>query len=74
MRDVTHFLTPQCPKLNQKSYLPTDTLENIIFISVFVLCLVIQLHLTLCDPMVCEAHQDLLSTGFSRQEYWSGLP
>ena len=33
MRDATHFLTPQCPKLNQKSHLPTDTLENIIFIS-----------------------------------------
>ena len=26
---------------------------------------------TLCDPMVCQA---LLSMGFSRQEYWSGLP
>ena len=27
---------------------------------------------TLCDPMV--AHQALLSMGFSRQEYWRGLP
>ena len=26
---------------------------------------------TLCDPM---AHQATLSMGFSRQEYWSGLP
>ena len=29
---------------------------------------------TLCDPMDCVAHQDLLSMEFSRQEYWSGLP
>ena len=28
---------------------------------------------TLCNPMDC-AHQALLSMGFSRQEYWSGLP
>ena len=28
---------------------------------------------TLCDPMAA-AHQAPLSTGFSRQEYWRGLP
>ena len=28
---------------------------------------------TLCDPMTA-AHQAPLSTGFSRQEYWNGLP
>ena len=28
---------------------------------------------TLCDPWTV-AHQALLSMGFSRQEYWSGLP
>ena len=28
----------------------------------------------LCDPMGCVAHQAPLSTGFSKQEYWSGLP
>ena len=27
----------------------------------------------LCDPMDCS-HQAPLSMGFSRQEYWSGLP
>ena len=32
-----------------------------------------QLCLTLCDPWTV-AHQALLSMGFSRQEYWSGLP
>ena len=29
---------------------------------------------TLCNPMDCVAHQSPLSMGFSRQEYWSGLP
>ena len=27
-----------------------------------------------CDSMDCVAHQAPLSMGFSRQEYWSGLP
>ena len=35
------------------------------------LCLVTQLCLTVCSPMDCKAP---LSMGFSRQEYWSGLP
>ena len=34
---------------------------------------VAQLYPTLCDPMDCS-HQAPLSMGFSRQEYWSGLP
>ena len=29
---------------------------------------------TLCDPMVSSLHQAPPSIGFSRQEYWSGLP
>ena len=33
-----------------------------------------QLCSTLCNPMDCVAHQASLSMGFSRQEYWSGLP
>ena len=32
---------------------------------------VAQLHLTLCDP---KDLSPTLSMGFSRQEYWSGLP
>ena len=32
-----------------------------------------QLCLTFCDPMDCSLPGPL-STGFSRQEYWSGLP
>ena len=35
----------------------------------------LQLCLTLCDPTGgSPAHQAPLSLGFSRQEYWSGLP
>ena len=34
---------------------------------------VAQSCLTLCDPWTA-AHQAPLSIGFSRQEYWSGLP
>ena len=33
-----------------------------------------QSYLTLYDPMNCIAHQAPLSMGFSRPEYWSGLP
>ena len=33
-----------------------------------------QLCLTLCGPKDCIAHRAPLSAGFSRQEYWSGLP
>ena len=29
---------------------------------------------TICDPMACNLHQAPPSRGFSRQEYWSGLP
>ena len=29
---------------------------------------------TLCNSMDCIVHQAPPSTGFSRQEYWSGLP
>ena len=35
-------------------------------------CLVVKLYPILCDPM--DGSQALLSMGFPRQEYWSGLP
>ena len=38
-----------------------------------VLCLVAQSCLTLCDPMDCSPPGSC-PWGFSRQEYWSGLP
>ena len=31
-------------------------------------------HVQLCATLWTEAHQAPLSTGFSRREYWSGLP
>ena len=34
----------------------------------------LQFCLTLCDPMNCSPPGSSLSMGFSRQEYWSGLP
>ena len=37
-------------------------------------CLVTKSCQTLCDPMDCVALQVPLSKGFSKQEYWSGLP
>ena len=33
----------------------------------------LQLYLTLCNPMDYIAHQAPLCMGFYRQEYWSGL-
>ena len=37
-------------------------------------CLVPKWCPTLCDPVDYVAHQAPLSMGFSRQEYWGGLP
>jgi len=41
---------------------------------VYVLCLVTQLCPTLCNPMDCSPPGSSVHGGFSRQEYWSGLP
>ena len=38
------------------------------------MCLIAQLCPTLCDPMDGRPTGSSLSMGFSRQEYWSGLP
>ena len=37
-------------------------------------CACIQSCLTLCHPKDCSPPGSSLSKGFSRQEYWSGLP
>ena len=42
-----------------------------IYIYICCVCSVAQSCPTLCDPMDCSPPG---STGFSRQEYWSGLP
>ena len=39
-----------------------------------VLCLVPQSCPTLCDPVDCGPPGSSVPRGFSRQEYWSGLP
>ena len=31
-------------------------------------------HVRFCDPMDCRPPGSSLSMGFSRQEYWNGLP
>ena len=49
------------------------TVKNFFVSSEKVKMLVIQSRQTLCNPMDV-AHQAPLSIGFSRQEYWSGLP
>ena len=41
---------------------------------VYMLCLVTQLCPTLCNPMDCSPPGSSVHGGFSRQEYWSGLP
>ena len=38
------------------------------------MCLVAQSCLTLCNPMDCSPPRLLCPWGFSRQEYWRGLP
>ena len=48
-------------------------LLEVIYIFRQVKMLVAQSCLTLCDPTDCS-HPSPLSTGFPRQEYWSGLP
>ena len=55
--------------------LQAKTLEwvAISFSNAFMHAKSLQSHPTLCAPMD-RAHQAPLSSGFSRQEYWSGLP
>ena len=52
----------------------TEVLLSILWVFTvwFVCCSVAKPYLTLCDPMTV-ACQTLLSMGFPRQEYWSGL-
>ena len=56
--------------LNQKI---GHTVEKSQIILVHMRAKSLQLYPTLCDLWTI-AHQALLSIGFSRQEYWSGLP
>ena len=54
-----------------------DINNNFINLLINLLCVhakLLQLGLTLCDPLDCVARQAPLSVGFSRQEYWNVLP
>ena len=49
--------------------------QDLLFLA-YILCVrarLLQSCLTLCNPIDCSC-QAPLSMGFSRQEYWSGLP
>ena len=66
---VRTWKLPRCPS-------PDESIKKLWYINTMEYCMCaksLQLCLTLCDPMDV-AWQAPLSTGFSRQEYWSGLP
>ena len=78
---VDHWTTREVPRL-YFSYMVTVQVSicgNIcVFCTYFILYLLLLLshfnHVQLCATLWTAAHQAPLSTGFSRQEYWSGLP
>ena len=61
--------------LNIKKYIYTIDIESGLF-KTYMHAKSLQSCLTLCDPMDCIQlqRQAPVSMGFSRQEYWSGLP
>ena len=50
------------------------TLTEVIFSFHKFMILIVLIHVQLFVTLWTVAHQAPLSTGFSRQEYWSGLP
>ena len=68
LRKCCHVEMNLCRILCLNNYLYILTNQYLLLIG---LCVCSQLCLTLCDLM---DHQVPLSMGFSRQEYWSGLP
>ena len=58
-----------------KSLQISEALANFLNLRMLLLLLVSHLHrVRLCETPWTAAHQTPLSLGFSRQEYWSGLP
>ena len=55
-------------------FIPSSADGHLGCFCVLVVVLASQSCPTLCNPMDCVACQAPLSLGFSRQEYWSGLP
>ena len=59
----------QCQQSEILGKVPSDRAQRLpLFLCCAVLCLVSQMGLALCDSMDCSP------PGFSRQEYWSGMP
>ena len=59
-------------KISQVSQKETMFISRqVAVVMIIILCFVTQQCLPLCDLLACQA---LLSMGFFRQEYWSGLP
>ena len=70
------YCLPLCLTKGEPSgMIRSNTSFNLLCFRLFVsvLCLVVQSRPTLSTPWTV-AHQAPLSMGFSRQEYWSGLP
>ena len=67
---TAHLLTPSI--ISTKLYVSGVILRGNDDIPALVLCLVAQLCPTLCNPI--EPARLLCPWGFSRHEYWSGLP
>ena len=61
-------------KLYQYYYYDINNFIKLLINSLCMHVKLLQLCLTLCDPLDCVARQAPLSMGFSRQEYWSVLP
>ena len=69
------MLKSQFPHFKIKILIKCLAIVQIMLKAVKVLkVLVTQSCLMFCDPMDWAAHKAPLSMGFSRQEYWSGLP
>ena len=64
------------PFIGSRIFSPTETKKSISMRSVVCVCVCVCVfhRVRLCGPMDYIAHQAPWSMGFSRQEYWSGLP
>ena len=67
-----HYL--ECTLIHLRGYFQT-TFSKVDFVIYIYACMLSRFSLVqLCATLWTAAHQAPLSTGFSRQEYWSGWP
>ena len=77
---MQNFVLEQLRNCDLKFYQdsPNYTTESYVFFLLLLLLLLLLLsrfsHFQLCATAQTAAHQAPLSLGFSREEYWSGLP